>query len=123
MPDCGPDEVILQPAAIGICGSDVHYWQHLRCGPFVINFEKDGPLILGHESSAVVYKVGSNVTHLKVGSKVCIEPGIPCDNCTICQSGNYNLCEKMAFHATVLIIFLIFKKKLYFFKPPYNGTF
>lgn len=84
MPDCGPDDVILQPAAIGICGSDVHYWEHLRCGPFIIEFEKDGPLILGHESSAVVYQVGVNVKHLKVGNRVCIEPGIPCDNCTIC---------------------------------------
>ena len=69
------------PATVGICGSDVHYWEHLQCGIFKINFEKDGPLILGHESSAIVKKAGKNVTHLKEGDRVCIEPGIPCQKC------------------------------------------
>lgn len=107
IPEPKDDEVQLRPATIGICGSDVHYWTHLQCGPFKINFEKDGPLILGHETSAVVTKVGKNVNHLKVGDRVCIEPGIPCRYCVMCKSGKYNLCSEMRFHAT----------------PPINGTF
>jgi len=70
---------------IGICGSDVHYWSHLQCGAFKINFEKDGPLILGHETSAIVIKVGSKVKSLQAGDRVCIEPGIPCRLCDICK--------------------------------------
>lgn len=50
--------------SVGICGSDVHYWQHGRIGDFVV---KD-PMVLGHEASGTVVKVGSGVTHLKPGN-------------------------------------------------------
>lgn len=56
-------EVLLQMHSVGICGSDVHYWQHGRIGDFVV---KD-PMVLGHEASGTVVKVGSGVTHLKPG--------------------------------------------------------
>lgn len=49
--------------AVGICGSDVHYLKHMRCGDFIVN----APMVLGHESSGVVAEVGEGVTHLKVG--------------------------------------------------------
>lgn len=63
-------------------------------------------MVLGHESSGVISKVGSAVTTLKVGDHVAMEPGIPCRRCEPCKAGKYNLCEKMAFAAT----------------PPYDGT-
>ncbi|GMF79669.1 hypothetical protein AFCA_010285 [Aspergillus flavus] len=63
-------------------------------------------MVLGHESSGVISKVGSAVTTLKVGDHVAMEPGIPCRRCEPCKEGKYNLCEKMAFAAT----------------PPYDGT-
>ena len=57
-------EVQLCMHKVGICGSDVHYWQHGRIGD---RFVVTGPMLLGHECSAVVSKVGEGVTHLKVG--------------------------------------------------------
>lgn len=56
-------EVLLQMHSVGICGSDVHYWQHGRIGDFVVK----KPMVLGHEASGRVVKVGSAVTHLKPG--------------------------------------------------------
>ena len=88
--------------SVGICGSDVHYWTHGAIGDFIVK----APMILGHESSGTVVKVGSNVTHLKVGDRVAIEPGYPCRFCDYCKSGQYNLCGEMKFCAT----------------PPIDGT-
>lgn len=59
-------EVLLQMHSVGICGSDVHYWQHGRIGDFVLK----KPMVLGHEASGRVVKVGSAVQHLKVGEWV-----------------------------------------------------
>ncbi|KAK7106845.1 sorbitol dehydrogenase-like isoform X4 [Littorina saxatilis] len=81
---------------IGICGSDVHYWVSGSIGPFVV---KD-PMLLGHECSGVVSKLGQGVTHLKVGDRVAIEPGVPCRRCELCKGGRYNLCPDVFFLAT-----------------------
>ncbi|KAL4869638.1 hypothetical protein BDV12DRAFT_167338 [Aspergillus spectabilis] len=97
-----PHDVIVNVKYTGICGSDVHYWEHGAIGQFVV---KD-PMVLGHESSGVISKIGSEVTNLEVGDRVAMEPGIPCRRCEPCKGGKYNLCEKMAFAAT----------------PPYDGT-
>lgn len=59
---------------IGICASDVHYWQHGRIGDLIIN----EPLVLGHESSGKVVEIGKKVKNVKVGDIVAIEPGDPC---------------------------------------------
>ncbi len=59
-------EVLLQMHSVGICGSDVHYWQHGRIGDFVVT----EPMVLGHEASGRVVKVGSAVKHLQVGKWV-----------------------------------------------------
>jgi len=69
----GPDDVQIKIHSVGICGSDVHYYQHGRIGPFVVN----APMVLGHEASGVVLATGKNVTHLSIGDRVCMEPGIP----------------------------------------------
>ncbi|XP_043261155.1 sorbitol dehydrogenase-like [Colletes gigas] len=92
----GQDEVLLKMACVGICGSDVHYLVHGRIGDFVVH----KPMIIGHEASGVVTKLGKNVKHLKVGDRVAIEPGVPCRMCAYCKEGRYNLCKDIIFCAT-----------------------
>lgn len=82
--------------SVGICGSDVHYLVKGRIGDFIVK----KPMIIGHESSGVVCKLGASVKHLKVGDRVAIEPGVPCRYCDQCKRGSYNLCPDMVFCAT-----------------------
>ncbi|XP_072037811.1 sorbitol dehydrogenase-like [Amphiura filiformis] len=96
IPQPGKNEVQLQMQAVGICGSDVHYWVHGNIGDFIVK----KPIILGHEGSGIVSAVGEGVTHLKVGDRVAIEPGLPCRMCKHCKQGRYNLCADMEFCAT-----------------------
>lgn len=95
-PVCGEHQVVVQMKAVGVCGSDVHYWQNGRIGQFVV---KD-PMILGHESAGIVTQTGSKVTKLSVGDRVVMEPGIPCMKCRHCLEGRYNLCQNIVFFAT-----------------------
>ncbi|KAL2155239.1 hypothetical protein VTH82DRAFT_3915 [Thermothelomyces myriococcoides] len=97
-----PHDVLVAVNYTGICGSDVHYWQHGAIGHFVV---KD-PMVLGHESAGTVVEVGSAVKTLKKGDRIALEPGYPCRRCPTCLAGRYNLCPEMAFAAT----------------PPYDGT-
>ncbi|XP_076293970.1 sorbitol dehydrogenase isoform X2 [Lasioglossum baleicum] len=92
----GQNEVLIKMACVGICGSDVHYLVNGRIGDFVVR----EPMIIGHESSGVVAKLGKGVTNLKVGDRVAIEPGVPCRTCKFCKDGRYNLCKDMVFCAT-----------------------
>lgn len=74
--------------SIGIFGSDVHSSSRYgRIGDFILQ----KPMIIGHKSSGVVYKVGDRVIHLKIGDRVAIEPGVPCRHCNYCKLGKYNL--------------------------------
>jgi L-iditol 2-dehydrogenase len=95
-PSPGPHEVLVRVRAVGVCGSDTHYFEHGRIGRFVV----EGPLVLGHESAGVVEAVGSAVDAGRVGERVSIEPGVPCLACRECLAGRYNLCPDMVFHAT-----------------------
>jgi len=97
-----PYDVIIKPRWTGICGSDVHYWVHGRIGHFIV----EKPMVLGHESAGIIHAIGDQVTTLKVGDRVAMEPGVPCRRCLRCKDGKYNLCPDMAFAAT----------------PPYDGT-
>jgi L-iditol 2-dehydrogenase len=90
----GAHEVVVEIRSVGICGSDVHYYEHGRIGDFVV----DSPMILGHESAGVVVDPGS--TGMAVGQRVSIEPGVPCGHCDQCRHGNYNLCPNVVFFAT-----------------------
>jgi L-iditol 2-dehydrogenase len=103
VPEPGPKEVLVEIKAVGVCGSDVHYYEHGRIGSFVV----EKPLILGHESSGIVAKLGSEVTKHKIGERVTLEPGVPCGRCRECRSGRYNLCPDVRFFAT----------------PPIDGAF
>ena len=99
----GPHDVLVQVASVGVCGSDVHYFEHGRIGSHVV----EAPLVLGHEASGVVVEVGASVTRLTVGQRVSVEPGVPDFSCAQCLAGRYNLCEDMRFYAT----------------PPIDGAF
>lgn len=89
------DSVKVKIEHLGICGSDVYFYESGQCGPDMLPF----PIILGHECAGTVVEVGSEVTTLKVGDKVCLEPGIPCGKCEYCKSGRYNLCQQVDFMA------------------------
>ena len=95
-----PNKVLLKLEYVGVCGSDVHYFHDGRCGNFYVDKERDIPFMLGHEASGTVVEVGANVKNLKVGDRVCCEPGITCGKCEYCKSGRYNLCKDVIFWAT-----------------------
>ncbi|KAJ2903110.1 alcohol dehydrogenase -like domain-containing protein [Zalerion maritima] len=97
-----PHDVLVAVQYTGICGSDVHYWEHGRIGHFVV----ESPMVLGHESAGTVVAVGSAVKTLVPGDRIALEPGYPCRRCGDCLAGRYNLCHEMVFAAT----------------PPYDGT-
>ena len=103
IPAMGDDDVLVRMEYVGICGSDVHLYQTGKQGE---NIAKD-PMILGHEAAGVVAAAGKNVSSLKTGDKVALEPGVVCGTCKYCKTGFYNLCPEMVFMST----------------PPYDGTF
>jgi len=92
----GPRDVRIAIHTVGVCGSDVHYYQHGRIGPFVVL----QPMVLGHEASGTVVEVGSEITHLQGGDRVCMEPGIPDPNSKAARLGIYNLDPAVRFWAT-----------------------
>ena len=96
LPEPGAGDVLVAMRSVGICGSDVHYWQDGRIGGFVV----EAPMVLGHESSGVVASVGDDVTRLRPGDRVALEPGVPCRRCDYCKGGRYNLCPDISFFAT-----------------------
>jgi len=89
-------DVRIKIKDVGICGSDIHYYLHGRIGDFVV----EKPMVLGHEASGVVVETGRDVAHLKVGDRVCMEPGIPCQGSDATLAGCYNLDPKVRFWAT-----------------------
>ena len=95
-PDPAPGEVLVRTTHVGICGSDVHYYEHGRIGDYVV----EEPLILGHESAGEVAAVGEGVEGLEPGDAVTLEPGVPCGECARCRAGEYNLCPDVEFMAT-----------------------
>lgn len=104
VPEPGPGQVLVEVLAVGVCGSDVHYFNEGRIGDFVVT----APLVLGHEASGVVRGLGPATTgRLRVGQRVAMEPGVPCRRCQDCRAGRYNLCKDVRFFAT----------------PPVDGAF
>ena len=97
------DEVLVKLDYVGICGSNLHYYESGAIGDYVV----EPPFVLGHEPGGVVVEVGKDVKHLKVGDKVALEPGKTCGHCEFCKQGKYNLCPDVVFFAT----------------PPVDGVF
>ena len=94
--DVGPGMVKIRIHTVGVCGSDVHYYTHGKIGPFVVN----APMVLGHEAAGTVVEVGAGVTNLKVGDRVCMEPGVPDSNSRASRLGMYNVDPAVSFWAT-----------------------
>lgn len=100
LPDLGADDVQVAVKATGLCGSDLHYFNHYRNGDIHVC----EPLTLGHESAGVVTAVGSGVSSLQVGDRVALEVGQPCEHCELCLSGRYNICREMKFRSSAKAI-------------------
>jgi len=94
--DVGPDDVKIKIDTVGVCGSDVHYYTHGRIGGFVVN----APMVLGHEAAGIVTEVGAKVKTLKVGDRVCMEPGVPDLTSRASKLGLYNVDPSVVFWAT-----------------------
>ena len=94
--DVGPGLVKIKLHTVGVCGSDVHYYTHGRIGPFIVN----APMVLGHEAAGTVVEVGAGVTTLKVGDRVCMEPGVPDPSSRASRLGMYNIDPAVTFWAT-----------------------
>ena len=103
LPTVDRDQVLVRVEAVGVCGSDVHYFHEGRIGSFVV----ERPLVLGHESAGTIVAVGADVDDDRVGQRVSIEPQRACRHCDQCKHGRYNLCTEMEFYAT----------------PPIDGAF
>jgi L-iditol 2-dehydrogenase len=93
VPEPGPLDVLVEIAAVGVCGSDVHYYEHGRIATRVVR----APHVLGHESAGRVVEVGGRVTKHAPGDRVALEPGLPCGRCRECRAGRYNLCRDVRF--------------------------
>ncbi|MER9234674.1 NAD(P)-dependent alcohol dehydrogenase [Mesorhizobium sp. M0622] len=119
----GPGEVRIKIHTVGVCGSDVHYYTHGRIGPFVV----EAPMVLGHEAAGTIVETGEGVEHLKVGDRVCMEPGIPDPNSRASRLGLYNIDPAVRFWATppihgVLTPYVVHPAN-YTFKLPDNVSF
>lgn len=97
------DEVLVRVEYVGVCGSDLHYYEAGGIGANIVK----PPFVLGHEAGGRVVETGSKVTNLKVGDRVALEPGKTCGKCEFCKTGRYNLCPDVIFFAT----------------PPIDGVF
>ncbi|UCI19821.1 NAD(P)-dependent alcohol dehydrogenase [Mesorhizobium sp. B2-1-8] len=94
--DVGPDDVRIAIHTVGVCGSDVHYYTHGAIGSYVVR----APMVLGHEAAGTIVEVGANVTNLKVGDRVCMEPGVPNLSSRATKLGIYNVDPDVTFWAT-----------------------
>jgi L-iditol 2-dehydrogenase len=103
IPRPAANEVLVKLEYVGICGSDMHYYESGRIGDYIVK----PPFVLGHEPGGTVVETGAEVKHLRVGDRVALEPGKTCGQCEFCRKGKYNLCQDVIFFAT----------------PPVDGVF
>jgi L-iditol 2-dehydrogenase len=96
-------EALVKLEYVGICGSDLHYFHSGRIGGYVVQ----PPFVLGHEAAGTVVETAPDVTNVKKGDRVALEPGKTCGECEYCRGGLYNLCPDVVFFAT----------------PPVDGVF
>lgn len=116
-------EVLIALEYVGICGSDLHYYEQGAIGEYVVN----PPFVLGHEASGTVIETGPGVKHLKIGDRVAMEPQKTCGVCEFCKSGRYNLCSNVEFFATppidgVFQEYVAFPENLCFKLPDHIST-
>jgi L-idonate 5-dehydrogenase len=106
-PEPAAGEVLVGMRAAGICGSDLHYHAHGRCG----NFIPTRPFILGHEFSGEIVAVGQGVDEKLLGTRVAVDPSRACGRCRLCRAGRYNLCPEMVYYGSASVV------------PPSDGCF
>lgn len=87
------DNVLLMVSTVGVCGSDVHYYKTGRIGSQVVDY----PFPVGHEAAGTVLEVGSDVTRVRPGDRVAIDPAMPCFECDQCLAGRSHTCRKLRF--------------------------
>ncbi len=97
------NEALVKLEYVGVCGSDIHYYESGRISDFIV----EPPFVLGHEAAGTVVAVGKDVKNIKPGDRVALEPGKTCGHCEYCREGKYNLCPDVIFFAT----------------PPVDGVF
>ena len=91
-----PTDVLVRVGRVGVCGSDIHYYTQGRIGAQVVQF----PFIVGHECAGTVAAVGSDVTHVRPGDRIFIEPASYCGECAQCRAGRANTCRRVGFLGT-----------------------
>lgn len=96
IPELRRDQVLVEMKVVGICGSDVHFYDWGSIGPFIPR----RPLVLGHEPVGTVVDRGEGATKHEIGTRVAVEAGVPCARCGQCRSGRYNLCPNVEFLGT-----------------------
>jgi len=94
----GAGEVAIDLQAGGICGSDLHYFNHGGFGTVRLK----EPMILGHEVAGTVAALGEGVEGLAVGQTVAVNPSVPCGRCPNCRRGRANLCTDMHFNGSAM---------------------
>lgn len=103
VPTLTDNQVLVSISAVGVCGSDTHFFHEGHIGDMVVK----EPLILGHEAAGRIVAVGADVSPDRIGERVSIEPQKPCRVCEYCKGGQYNLCPDIEFYAA----------------PPIHGAF
>lgn len=94
LPQPRPGQVLMRVTAVGVCGSDTHFYETGVIGDIVV----DGPIVLGHETAGEIVAVGEGVDAGRIGTQVAIEPQMPCRRCDFCKEGSYHLCTDMRFY-------------------------
>jgi L-iditol 2-dehydrogenase len=89
----GPKDVLIRMACVGVCGSDVHYYTTGRIGSQIVQY----PFAVGHEGAGVVEQVGAEVTRVKPGDRIAVEPAMSCFECDQCRAGRQHTCRKLRF--------------------------
>lgn len=94
VPALGPNQVLVRVEAVGVCGSDTHFYETGHIGDIVVK----GDVILGHESSGTIVAVGADVPRERIGARVAVEPQTVCRRCEYCKRGDYHLCRSVEFY-------------------------
>lgn len=86
-------DVLIKMKVVGVCGSDVHYYTTGKIGSQVVQY----PFSVGHEGAGEVISIGTEVTTVKPGDRIAIEPAMPCGECDQCKAGRPHTCRKLRF--------------------------
>ncbi|MFJ4209277.1 NAD(P)-dependent alcohol dehydrogenase [Paenarthrobacter sp. NPDC089675] len=94
VPEPQAGQVLVRVTAVGVCGSDTHFYETGSIGDIVV----EGPIVLGHETAGEIVAVGPGVDSSRVGTRVAVEPQTPCRKCDYCKTGRYHLCRDILFY-------------------------